>query len=340
VGVIGTGSSGVQLVTATAPEGARLTVFQRTPNFVVPRANAPITDAEDAAVKARYPERRERLRWTPRGLNFTPNKESALEVTPEEREEQYEDAWDNGLGFGFTLTYPDILLDELANDTAADFIRGKISQKVDDPETLESLTPRDYPFGAKRPPVDSDYFDTFNRDNVELVDIRENPIEEITPTGVSTSAGEHELDVIVFATGFDASTNGRLRDVGRIDEDDYITLAGREKESARCGGEQVLPKETEDVLTAHPAVAQAHVVPVPDDRMGEVGVAWIGLHEGASADPDELIAVCAERLARFKVPRHLLFTTANELPTTASGRPRKFLLAERAAKELGAAPAQ
>jgi fatty-acyl-CoA synthase len=127
----------------------------------------------------------------------------------------------------------------------------------------------------------------------------------------------------------------RTGDLGRIDEDDYLTLVGRVKEAYRCGGEQVLPKEIEDVLTAHPAVAQAHVVPIPDDRMGEVGVAGIILKDGASAEPDELLAGCTEQLARFKVPRHILFTTAEELPTTASGRPRKFLLAERAVQELG-----
>ncbi|MGH3144790.1 MAG: flavin-containing monooxygenase, partial [Rubrobacter sp.] len=104
-----------------------------------------------------------------------------------------------------------------ANDTAADFIREKIAQQVEDPQTRESLTPDDYPFGAKRPPVDSGYFETFNRDNVELVDIRANPIEEITPTGITTGAGMYELDVIVFATGFDAMTGPLLkpRIVGR-----------------------------------------------------------------------------------------------------------------------------
>ncbi len=211
VGVIGTGSSGVQFITATAPEAAHLTVFQRTPNFVVPRANAPISDEEDAAVKANYRERRERLFRSPTGLNFIPNKQSALDVTPEERQAQYESSWHNSLGFGFPLTYHDILLDERANDTAADFVREKIAQTVEDPRTREALTPHGYPFAGKRPPVDSDYFETFNRDSVELVDIRANPIEEITPTGIITGEGERELDVIVFATGFDAMTGPLLK---------------------------------------------------------------------------------------------------------------------------------
>lgn len=227
VGVIGTGSSGVQFITATAPEAGQLTVFQRTPNFVVPRSNAPISDEEDAAVKAEYPERRRRLLQTPTGLNFMPNKQSALEVEPEERQARYESAWES-LGYGFTLAYYDILLDLEANDTAAEFVREKIKEKVEDPRTREALIPHGYPFGAKRPPVDSDYFDTFNRDNVELVDIRENPIEKITPNGIVTGAGEHELDAIVFATGFDALTGPLLKPeiVGR----DGLTL--REKWSA------------------------------------------------------------------------------------------------------------
>jgi fatty-acyl-CoA synthase len=125
-------------------------------------------------------------------------------------------------------------------------------------------------------------------------------------------------------------------DLGYVDEEDYITLVGRKKESYRCGGEQVIPKEIEDILNEHPAVSQAHVVPIPEKRLGEVGVAWVIPKVGASADSDEIIASCSERLARFKVPRHVLFTTTEDIPTTASGRPRKFLLAERAAQELGA----
>ncbi len=122
-------------------------------------------------------------------------------------------------------------------------------------------------------------------------------------------------------------------DLGRLD-DDYLTLVGRAKDCYRCGGEQVMPKEIEDVLTSHPAVEQAHVVPVPDPRMGEVGVAWIVVRPGRSVQAQELIDYSAERLARFKVPRHVLTISAADIPTTPSGRPRKFLLAERAADLL------
>lgn len=138
----------------------------------------------------------------------------------------------------------------------------------------------------------------------------------------------------------DAFDDGWLRtgDLGRIDADGYITLVGRAKESYRCGGEQVMPTEVEDVLTAHPAVAQAFVVPMRDRRMGEVGVAWLVPRAGAEIDPNEIIGYCTARLARFKVPRHVLTLDADAIPVTASGRPRKFLLAQRAADELLATP--
>lgn len=137
------------------------------------------------------------------------------------------------------------------------------------------------------------------------------------------------------AAAFTADGWLRTGDLGHLDEDDYLTLVGRKKDCYRCGGEQVVPKGIEDVLTTHPAVAQAHVVPLEDRRMGEVGVAWVVLKDGASASDSELIDWCAERLARFKVPKHVLRIDAADIPSTPSGRPRKFLLAERAAGLLG-----
>ncbi len=210
VGIIGTGSSGVQMTPVVAEQAKHLSVFQRTANFSVPACNAVISDAEDAAVKANYRQRRLRALNSPSGLGFVPNKKSALEVPDEEREATYEAAWQR-LGFGFALTFYDILLDEGANKTAADFIRRKIAEKVRDPETREKLTPYGFPFASKRPSVDSGYFETFNRDNVSLVDIGEHPIQEITATGIRTTVGHHDLDIIAFATGFDALTGSLLR---------------------------------------------------------------------------------------------------------------------------------
>ena len=127
----------------------------------------------------------------------------------------------------------------------------------------------------------------------------------------------------------------RSGDLGSFDEQGYMTLAGRLKETYRVGGEQVMPTEIEEVLTRHPDVVQAHVVPVPDERMGEAGCAWIVLRPDAGVTPDDLMAICAENLARFKVPRYVLEIAAEELPTTPSGRARKFLLSERAIDRLG-----
>ncbi len=210
VGVIGTGSSGTQLIPVLARQVDHLTVFQRTPNFSIPANNAPLSDERDAEVKATYSERRERARRSPSGLGFAPNKQSAVSVPEDERRALYEEQWRTA-GFGFLLAFYDLMLDERANDTAADFIRAKIAEKVDDPATAERLMPRGYPFGAKRPPVDSGYFETFNRDDVDLVDMRETPLERITEQGIRTTAGEIELDTIVFATGFDAMTGALLK---------------------------------------------------------------------------------------------------------------------------------
>ncbi|MFR9805058.1 flavin-containing monooxygenase [Pseudonocardia sp. RS010] len=209
VGVIGTGSSGTQSIPIIAREAAHVTIFQRTPNFSIPANNAPISDEEDARVKAAYAARREQARNSPSGLGFVPTKISALDVDPAERDAHYEEQWKTA-GFGFLLAYPDLILDEKANDTAADFIRRKIADKVESPEMARLLTPVGYPFGAKRPPVDSGYFETFNRPNVTLVDIKSDPITGFTPTGLATEHFAHDLDVVVFATGFDAMTGALL----------------------------------------------------------------------------------------------------------------------------------
>ncbi|MFZ9505665.1 MAG: flavin-containing monooxygenase [Burkholderiaceae bacterium] len=210
VGIIGTGSSGMQMTPVIAREARHVTVFQRTPNYSIPAANAPVSEAEDQQVKAHYAERRARARQSPTGLGFVPNRTSALEASAEEREQVYEAAW-NRLGFGFALAYYDILLNQAANETAAEFIRKKIRARVNDPVVREKLTPKGHPFAARRPSVDSGYFEAFNRPNVELADVRESPILEFTPTGIRTAAKHHDLDVIIFATGFDAFTGSLLK---------------------------------------------------------------------------------------------------------------------------------
>ena len=171
-------------------------------------------------------------------------------------------------------------------------------------------------------------------DPVTRAEVPTGEVGELLARGPGVTSGYYrkpDETAAVFADG-----DGWLRtgDLGRLDADDYLTLVGRVKESYRCGGEQVMPKEVEDVLTGHPAVGQAHVVPLPDERMGEVGVAFVVPRPDAVIDPAELDAWCRERLARFKVPRHVLEIDPADIPTTPSGRPRKFLLAETAARQL------
>jgi len=205
VGVIGTGSSAIQTIPNIAKQAAHLFVFQRTPNFSVPAHNAPLTSEVDKNWKANRAEYRQRARTAPFGLLFELNDKSALEVSREERQRQYEERWSYG-GLGMMGAFGDILFSKEANDTAAEFVRSKIRGIVRDPAVAESLVPRDYPLATKRLCVDTDYYATFNRDNVTLVDTRRTPIEEVTAKGLRTSGGAYELDSIVFATGFDAMT--------------------------------------------------------------------------------------------------------------------------------------
>ncbi len=159
-------------------------------------------------------------------------------------------------------------------------------------------------------------------------------VGELMAKGPGVTVGYYDKPAAT-AEAFDADGWLHTGDLGRIDDDGYLTLVGRVKESYRCGGEQVTPSEIEDVLMVHPAVLQAHVAPVPDDRMGEVGVAFIVTRPGHEFAPEALIEWCAGRLARFKVPRHVLPIAAEDVPLTPSGRPRKFLLSQRAAEHLG-----
>ncbi|MBV8523176.1 MAG: NAD(P)/FAD-dependent oxidoreductase [Acetobacteraceae bacterium] len=210
VGQIGTGSTGIQAAPVIAETAAHLTVFQRTPNYSVPARNGPMEPEFQKQVKANYEKIRQLARASTNGHPFQISPVSALEVTPEERQARYEAAWAYG-GLRFRATFRDLLLDKTANATASEFIRGKIREIVKDPVTAEKLTAFDHPYASKRPPIDTGYFETFNRSNVSLVDLRAEPIERITPKGVKTRAAEYELDIIVFATGFDAMTGPLLK---------------------------------------------------------------------------------------------------------------------------------
>ncbi|SFS96262.1 flavin-containing monooxygenase [Saccharopolyspora flava] len=209
VGVIGTGSTGIQAIPVIAEQAAHLTVFQRTPNFSVPARNAPLDEEFQTSVRARYAEIRALQRETGNGHPFHLSPHNAVDTPPEKRREVYEAAWQRG-GLRFRAAFNDLLSSEEANDTAAEFIRDKIRETVRDPEVAERLLPHDHPFAAKRPPIDTGYFETYNRPHVSLVDVRAAPIVEITRDGLRTTAGEYPLDALVFATGFDAMTGPLL----------------------------------------------------------------------------------------------------------------------------------
>ncbi len=211
VAVIGTGSSGIQSIPIIAEQAAHLTVFQRTANYSVPAHNGPINPEYEREMTARYTEVRRRARETTMGgiVAAPPSDRSALAVSEAERAQEFESRWDRG-GLTFGAAFMDLVIVKEANEMAAEFVRSKIREIVKDPETAEILCPRDYPFATKRLCVDTNYFATFNRDNVALVDLRRSPIEEITPKGLRTPDTEYEFDCLVFATGFDAMTGALL----------------------------------------------------------------------------------------------------------------------------------
>ena len=211
VGVIGTGSSAIQSIPIIAKQAAHLTVFQRTPNFSVPAWNHPLDPVVVEKVKADYRAFREQNKATTFGADFRVSEAAAVEASPEERRRVFEERWAHG-GLPFLGSFGDLLYDGAANEAAADFIRERIREIVDDAELAEKLCP-DTVVGCKRLCVDTGYFATFNRANVTLVDVATQPIERVTSAGVVTGGTEHVLDALVVATGFDAMTGA----VSRID---------------------------------------------------------------------------------------------------------------------------
>ena len=212
--VIGTGSSGVQMIPIVAKQAKQLYVFQRTANFSLPAMHAPLDPEKERQHKATYAERRRAAYDTPFGIaGYPPPTKSALEVAPEERDAAYEKKWNEGGSISFLYAYVDLLTNKAANDTAAEFVRRKIRATVRDPKVAELLCAKNHPIGTKRLILDSGYYETYNRDNVTLVDVRGNPIEAITETGVRLVNGEeYAVDAIAFATGFDAMT-GALKEI-------------------------------------------------------------------------------------------------------------------------------
>jgi cation diffusion facilitator CzcD-associated flavoprotein CzcO len=205
VGVIGTGSSGIQAIPVIAQKAEHLTVFQRTPQYSIPAHNEANDPEYLKEVRENFSDIRTKMRQSLVGIPISPGEKSALEVTEEERNKTFEEAWKKGGLLAFSYAYNDLTLSSEANETVASFIREKIREIVKDPETAEKLLP-DYFYATKRPIIDTNYFETYNRKNVRLIDVKKAPIEEITADGVKTTDKEYELDMIVFATGFDAMT--------------------------------------------------------------------------------------------------------------------------------------
>ncbi|MEN8672989.1 NAD(P)/FAD-dependent oxidoreductase [Nocardioides sp.] len=224
VAVIGTGSSGVQLIAKIKGEVGDLTVLQRTANWVAGTPNRPVTEEDLAEIRENYDTVWNRVRHHPAGWPWEPAGRLAVETEPEEREKIFEEKWNEG---GFALLYgafDDLSTDKAANDLLCEFMRQKIRAMVDDPDTADKLIPT-HPYGAKRPPTTDGYYEAYNQDNVHLVSLRDTPIEEFTEKGILTSQGELEFDVIVMATGFDAITGAftrmQIRGVGGRDLNDY-----------------------------------------------------------------------------------------------------------------------
>jgi cyclohexanone monooxygenase len=210
VGVIGTGSSGIQVIPEVARQAKRVYVFQRTPNFSIPAHNRPLRPDEIEERRRIQAEHNAKARVSLFGVPWDINMQMALEVPAEERQKQFEAAWTAGGATPMLVSYADLLANQAANDTAAEFVRGKIRAIVKDPKVAELLSPTDHPLGAKRICVDTDYYKTFNRENVTLVDVRSDPIEEITETGLRTRNAHYDLDSLIYATGFDAMTGALL----------------------------------------------------------------------------------------------------------------------------------
>ena len=211
VGVIGTGATAVQLIPEIAKEVAHLTVFQRTANYCVPLRNGPIDPEWQREIKASYPDIFKKCSETPGAFMHEFDPRSALAVSLEERLAQYERLWAEPGFKKWLANFYDIMMPGEANEDYAEFVRTKIRERVKDPVVAEKLVPKDHPFGSKRLPCESGYYEVYNRDNVLLVDVREAPIERITPRGIQTRDAEYELDVIIFATGYDAVTGSLTR---------------------------------------------------------------------------------------------------------------------------------
>ena len=327
VGVIGTGSSAIQAIPVIAREAAHVFVFQRTPNFSIPAWNAPLPAETQAEWKAHYAEHRARARETRSGILYQYSQRGTFDATPEERQREYEARWQRG-GANFTHAFNDVFINKEANDLLAEYVRGKIRGIVKDPATAEALCPSGYAIGTKRICVDTDYYATFNRDNVTLVNLRETPIETIVPGGIRTSAGEIALDSIVFATGYDAVTGA----LNRIDiaGDGGAKLRDKWEAGPRCylglmtaGFPNlflITGPGSPSVLTNVIVSIEQHVNWIAD-CLGEMRARGTGRIAAAPAAEDAWVAHVNEVASRTLFPTTASWYMGANIP----GKPRVFL---------------
>ena len=326
VGVIGTGSSGVQAIPKIAEQARHLFVFQRTPNYVVPAQNRPLGAEEVKRLKARYGELRAMARKTPTGNPFDINPQRAMAVSAEEREREYERCWQEG-GLALFGAFADLLVDPRANETAAEFVRGKIRAIVKDREVAERLCPHDVIL-CKRLCVDTGYFETYNRDNVTLVDVSDTPIDRLTRDGLTVGGKPYKLDAIVFATGFDAMTGSilaidirgaggiALRDEWREGPRTYLGLAV----AGFANLFMITGPGSPSVLTNMIATIEQHVEWIAD-CIGHVAGENRSLVAASEEAQDAWMAHCAEIADQtLKVSCNSWYVGAN-----VPGKPRVFM---------------
>jgi cation diffusion facilitator CzcD-associated flavoprotein CzcO len=329
VAVVGTGASAIQAIPEIAQQAKQLTVFQRTPNYCVPARNGKVDPERVRARKADYDGIVQRIRESGFGMEHYFITKSALEATAEERERVFDQLWDQG-GFAFPLAnYQDLLFNEAANDLVSDYLRRKIRQAVKDPVVAEKLVPKGHPYATKRPPLDTNYYETFNKDNVLLVDANtDGAIEEITERGIRAGGKEYEFDIIVFATGFDAFT-------GSLKALNLAGRGGRKLEDAWADGPHtylgvavagfpnlfiITGPQSPSVLSNMPVSIEQHVEWIADciDTMRRSGKTAI---EATPRAQEQWVAHVNEIVGGTLLPR------ANSwwMSANVAGKPRAFL---------------
>ena len=328
VAVIGTGSSGVQSIPLIAEQASQLYVFQRTPNYSVPAGNRPLSVDEIAEAKATYDERRRKSWRSGGGSPHVAHQKLTMQATPEERQEAFERRWQLG-GVLFSKTFSDQMIDLEDNEEARKFYEGKIRAVIDDPEVAELLIPKDHPIGTKRICTDTNYFETFNRSNVELISVRASPIESIDDTGIATAERHFDIDALVLATGFDAMTGtlAKIEIVGRDGERLVDDWAAGPRTFLGLGVDgfpnlfMVSGPGAPAVLANMVLHAEAHINWISDaigylDAHGYRGI------EATADAVDNWIAECNQRAAATLFPQANSWYMGANVP----GKPRVFML--------------